>query len=81
MITEHHIDLIQESNSLDLKMTTEPRWGPGVTSVIVRIVYKRLFILIPRWWERGVLEARYIIIFIIYVLHYIFIINVLQRAA
>ena len=30
MITEHHIDLIQVSNSLDLKMTTRPRWGPRV---------------------------------------------------
>ena len=38
----------------------------------MRIVNKRLFILIPRWGKRGVLEARYIIIFII---------NVLQRAA
>ena len=30
MITEHHIDLIQVSNSLDLNLTTGPRWGPRV---------------------------------------------------
>ena len=30
MITKHHIDLIQVSNSLDLKMTTGPLWGPSV---------------------------------------------------
>ena len=27
MITEHHIELIQVSNSLDLKMITGPLWG------------------------------------------------------
>ena len=31
MITEHHIDLIQVSNSLDLKMTTGPLWGLLIT--------------------------------------------------
>ena len=31
MITKHHIELIQVSNSLDLKMTTGPLWGPKVS--------------------------------------------------
>ena len=30
MITKHHIELIQVSNSLDLKMPTGPLWAPRV---------------------------------------------------
>ena len=39
MITEHHIDLIQVSNSLDLKMTTGPRWGSRVPSESYSLYY------------------------------------------
>ena len=38
MITEHHIDLIQVSNSLDLKMTTGLLWGLLVYVIIYRNV-------------------------------------------
>ena len=34
MITKHHIELIQVSNSLDLKMATGFQWGPRVYIII-----------------------------------------------
>ena len=38
MITKHHIHLIQVSNSLDLKMTTGPLWGPRVYTQYYTII-------------------------------------------
>ena len=45
MITKHHIDVIQVSNSLDLKMTTGPLWGPIVNRVIAIFVINFILFL------------------------------------
>ena len=54
MITKHHIDLIQVPNSLDLKITTGPLWGPRVQYIHVYLyAYLDVQTCIPVLFSKG----------------------------